>query len=254
MTTQYRYLIHKNGPALWPEHKPLTEVLELKDTTPENIFEATYQGNPTAPGGSTFKRDFFKDNRYDASDQGLINRCVARYVSWDTAMKAGVDNAYTAHVVGELWSDYRLAIRVVWRDRLEFPDLPDKIESFYKLYNRDEKLRGIIIEDKSSGTSAYQTLMKTADDNLKRLLVAFQPSGDKETRGGQAAVWCKNGSVLLPAPGPACPWIVDFEDELFTFPGSVFKDQVDAFSQLILWVENLLAEGHRLRSGGVIRS
>jgi len=248
MTRQYRYLVHSGGPALWPNHKPLTELLELQATTPENIFEATYQGNPTAPGGSTFKREWFK-TRFDAGNPALINQCVARYISWDTAMKAEEHNAYTAHVVGELMPDYRMNIRSVWRDRLEFPDLPDKIEEFYRIHNRDEKLRGIIVEDKSSGTSAYQTLMKTADANLKRLLIAFQPSGDKPTRGGQAAVWCKNGSVLLPAPSDACPWLVDFEDELFTFPGSVFKDQVDSFSQLILWVENLLAEGHRLRGG-----
>jgi hypothetical protein len=53
--------------------------------------------------------------------------------------------------------------------------------------------------------------------------------------------------VLLPAPSELSPWLVDFEDELFTFPGSEFMDQVDAFSQLILYTENLLAEGWRAR-------
>jgi hypothetical protein len=45
------------------------------------------------------------------------------------------------------------------------------------------------------------------------------------------------------------PWLLDFETELFTFPLSAFKDQVDALAQLILFVENLLAEGWRARGG-----
>ena len=60
-------------------------------------------------------------------------------------------------------------------------------------------------------------------------------------------MWCKNGSVLLPAPSAGAPWLVDFEDELFTFPAAANDDQVDAFSQLIIYIENLLAEGFHAR-------
>ena len=56
--------------------------------------------------------------------------------------------------------------------------------------------------------------------------------------------------VLLPQPGPEAVWLMDFEDELFNFPQGRFADQVDAFSQLILYVENYLAEGWRARGGG----
>lgn len=240
----FNTLLHRNGPALWPEHKTLEEVLTLRAQTPENVWEGTYQGNPTPPSGTIFKREWWRgQNRYDHEEQGLINRCVGRWISWDTGLKDKEDNAYTAAVIGELWPDYRLAIRLVWRSRLTFPDLPDKIESLAKQYNRDEKLRGVIIEDKASGISAYQTLMATADTSIRRLLIAFEPHGDKSVRAQQAGVHCKNGSVLLPHPTGSVPWMIDFEDELFDFPGSTFKDQVDAFSQLILFTENLLAAG-----------
>jgi predicted phage terminase large subunit-like protein len=244
----YQYLIHSNGPALWPEHKPLTEVMELKATTPENIFEGTYQGNPTPPSGTVFKREWWRGkNRYEHSDQSFVNSCIGRWISWDTGLKDKETNAYTAAVVGELWRDYRLAVREVWRARLQFPDLPDKIETFAKKYNVDGKLRGVIIEDKASGISAYQTLMSTADKTIKPLLIAFEPSGDKVTRAQQAGVHCNNESVLLPYPGNSAPWLFDFEDELFDFPGSAFMDQVDAFSQIILYTENLLAAGYEAR-------
>lgn len=237
MPQTYRFLLHSNGPALWPEHKPLTEVLELRDTTPEDVWETTWQGNPKPPAGTVFRRAWWRENRFDAGNKAVINACVARWISFDTAMKDDEANAYTACTVGELWPDYRLAIREVWRDRVEFPELPQTMAGFARRYNRDGKLRGVIIEDKASGTSAYQTLIASAEDWLRRLLIAFQPMGDKEQRAQQAGVWCKNSSVLLPYPGPVVPWLVDFEDELFSFPSSTFKDMVDSFSQLCIYLE-----------------
>jgi predicted phage terminase large subunit-like protein len=247
---QHRLRLHQNGPALWPEHKPLDEVLDLKATTPEAVWEATYQGNPTPPGGTVFQRSWWRgQNRFDAGERALINRCVARWISWDTGLKDQENNAYTSCTVGELQPEYHLIIREVWRDRLKFPDLPEAMESFARRYNRDEKLRGVIIEDKVSGTSAYQTLSATSADWLKPLLVAFMPTGDKTQRAQQAAVWCKNGCIWLPAPGEHARWLVDFEDELFNFPGSTFKDQVDSFSQLVIYLEHFLSAGWRARKG-----
>lgn len=247
MPTQTRYLLHSNGPALWPEHKPLAEVLELQATTLPQVWRSTYQGSPTAPEGTVFKREWFRHNRFDPASIQIASQVVARWISFDTAAKDKEDNAYTASTVGELLSDYRLIIRHAWRDRMQFPDLPETITAQARRFNNDGRLRGVIIEDKSTGTSAYQTLMSAAEDWLRPLLIAFQPDGDKETRASQAGVWCLNGSVLLPMPSELVPWLVDFEDELFTFPGSEFMDQVDAFSQLILYTENLLAEGWRAR-------
>lgn len=251
MPQNYRLLLHQRGPALWPGHKPLPEVLELKATTLEGVWEGTYQGNPVPPAGTVFHRGWWKEpeTRFDAGDHKLVNLCVGRWISWDTGLKDEEQNAYSACVVGELWRDYRLGIREVWRERLQFPALPEKIAKFAHRYNVDGKLRGVIIEDKASGISAYQTLRTGADTWLANLLVAFMPTNDKETRAKQAAVWCRNGCVLLPWPGDAVPWLMDFEDELFDFPGSSFMDQVDAFSQLILWTENLLAEGWKARNG-----
>ncbi len=247
----YRVKLHDNGPALWPEHKPAEQVLELQATTPEDTWETTYQGNPTPPGGSVFRRAWWIGQcRYDPADRGLINSCMGRWMSWDTGLKDKETSAYSACCVAELWPDYRLALRYVYRDRLEFPALPAEMERLARKFNRDEKLRGILIEDKASGTSAYQTLSASAPDWLKPLLVAFMPIGDKITRAKQAAVWCKNACVQLPHPAAnenEMAWLLDFEDELFDFPNSAFMDQVDAFSQLIIYVENLLAEGWRAR-------
>jgi predicted phage terminase large subunit-like protein len=187
-------------------------------------------------------------NRFDAGDERLLRSVVARYISWDTAFKDKDSSAYTACVVGDLLPDYRLLTRYAWRDKLQFPDLPAAIERIAREWNTDGKLRGVLIEDRASGTSAYQTLSATADDWLKRILVAFAPSGSKEERAQQAAVWGKLGMVLLPSPSDAVPWLRDFEAEVFEFPDTLFKDQTDAWSQKIIFLEHLLAEGYRART------
>lgn len=253
MPVTHRVWLHGEGPALWPSHKPLAEILELQATTPEHIWSAVYQGQPTPAGGTIFKRAWFRGtNRYTATDGDLVrmrSKCIGRWISWDTALKDKTDAAYTAAVVGELMPNYQMAVREVFRDRLEFPELPIVMDHFAQRYATDGKLRGVIIEDKASGTSAYQTLMASSTAELRRVLIPFQPVGDKDTRANQAAVWCKNGCVLLPEPSDTVPWLLDFEEELFALPSSTFRDQGDAFAQLLIYTENLLAGGYHARGG-----
>jgi predicted phage terminase large subunit-like protein len=253
MPVTHRVLLHRDGPALWPSHKPLAEILELQATTPEGIWQAVYQGAPTAPGGSIFKRQWWRGrNRYDASEDNLVrmrSKCIGRWISWDTALKDKDDAAYTAAVVGELMPNYQMAVREVFRDRLEFPELTPVMDRLTQRYSPDGKLRGVLIEDKASGTSAYQTLMASASPDLRRVLIPFQPVGDKDTRANQAAVWCKNDCVLLPEPNETVPWLLDFEEEVFAIPTATYRDQADAFAQLIIYCENLLASGYHSRGG-----
>jgi predicted phage terminase large subunit-like protein len=253
MPVTHRVKLHSNGPALWPEHKPLAEILELQATTPDPIWQAVYQGAPTAPGGSIFKRAWWRgQDRYDSSAENLqrmMSACIGRWISWDTALKDTNTAAYTAAVVGELRPNYQMAMREVYRERLEFPELPLVMDRLAQRYSVDGKLRGVIIEDKASGTSAYQTIMASGSTDLRRVLVPFQPVGDKDTRANQAAVWCKNDCVLLPNPSDQVPWLLDFEEEVFAIPTATYRDQADAFAQLIIYCENLLASGYHARGG-----
>lgn len=243
----HRVLIHSNGPALWPEHKPLMEVLELKATTPELVWSGTYQGVPTPPGGHIFKRTWWRKpgRRFDHRQPPEV---WGRYISWDTGLKDKEESDFSAYVVMDILADYTLTLRYVEMERLEFPDLPERILRVAERWNADDKLNAVIIEDKNSGTSALQTLRATAPDWLAQLLAEFLPSTDKVTRAGQAAVWCKNGSVLLPYADRELGWLIDFEDELFNFPGTAHDDRVDAFSQVILYLERYLEYGFQARS------
>lgn len=246
-----------NGRCLWPQYKALEEVLDLKATTPTLVWSGTYQGLPVPSGGYIFKREWWREKgrRFDITSQAVKNTVFARYLSIDTANKAKETNDPSAFMVGEIMPDYRLNIRYATAERLEFPALagqpgqPGMIERLATEYNRDGKLRGILIEDKQSGTSALQTLAAVAPPWIASLLLAFMPGGDKPTRAGQAAVWCNNGSVCLPYVSPDLYWLVDFEEELFNFPQATHDDRVDTLSQLIIYLENYLMAGYHARNG-----
>lgn len=128
------------------------------------------------------------------------------------------------------------------------PYLADMVRDKAAAGNRDGKLEAVIIEDMSSGTGVVQTL-QLGDDLLAEIVKPFKPAnfGDKVQRAQQAALWCKRGCVLLPQPSYESPWLHEFEKQLFGFPDTEYKDMVDAFSQLCIYLEHLLAAGWRAR-------
>lgn len=243
----YQTVIHTDGPALWPAHLPLADVLKLRATTPVLVWEGTYQGNPTPTGGHTFKREYWQDkNRYVAGE--YAGKVVARYQSWDFAEKDKETNDFSVCVTADILADYRMLIRHVYRDRITFDVVPQTVIALARQWNRDGLLRNVIIEDKSSGTPAYQTVKATAEE-LKPLLIAYQPMGGKVERANAASVWCANGMVWLPQPADVTPWLMDLEDELFAFPQGTHDDQADALSQAVIFCEHILATGYRSRGG-----
>ena len=196
-------------------------------------------------GARVWLRDWCED-RFRIDDEAMDRRVIARALSYDTAAKDKDTNAYSALTVGELLDDYRMRLRHVWRDRLLFPNLAAQVEHDIDRWDRDGKLRDIIIEDKSSGTSLYQTLMASGSARIRSLLRAYMPTGTKEQRFEQAGVWVKNGSFLLPQPSSSTSWLIAFEDEVFE--ESEFLDQRDSVSQLILFYEHILSDGWRARN------
>jgi predicted phage terminase large subunit-like protein len=193
------------------------------------------QQRPAPLFGNIFKKEWFSQ-RYEGVE------AVARFISWDTAASIEDTAAYSSGIVGELTPDYRLFIREVYRERLEFPQLQYRVESLAYKYG---DINGIIIEYKSSGIQVVQSLRQTS--SVAEFIVPFNPKGDKIARAYEAAKWSEKESILLPHPGPDHPWLFDFEEELFNYPNSRYADQVDALAQLTDFLSHYLADGLEAR-------
>jgi predicted phage terminase large subunit-like protein len=226
------------GELLWPEKFSRKDIDSLKATLGGGYI-GQYQQRPAPLGGFIFKKDWFL-NRIKPS------RIIGTYISFDTALSDLSTAAYTACVVGQLLPDYRMVIREVYKDRLAFPQQVKLVEDMANKY-KDQELRGVVIESKATGLSIIQTMKQSSPEWIYNLLSPYNPTVDKSARGQLASVWCSNGSVILPPPSEDSTWLLDFETDLFSFPNGKYKDTVDAFNQLILWTDNLLADGLRAR-------
>ena len=235
------------GDPLWTARFPLAALQRLQIEAGA-WWDPLYQCSPTPPGGAIFLTKWWDPERarYDADALALPDapRVVGRWIFLDTAMKDERQHDYTADTVLELLADYRLRVRQVWQDKLQFPFLLARIEDLWLAWNTDGKLQEIVIEDKASGTSAYQTLVKSAaDPALRRALRLFTPHGSKVYRAKQAALWCALGRVLLPQPSASVPWLFDFTAHLRDFPRGAHDDDIDSFTMGVLYLENFLARG-----------
>ena len=232
----------KDGELLWEERFPRKEMEDIRKALGERDFAGQYQQRPGAVAGNIFKKEWFETRESPTN-------FIARFISFDTAATSKENSAYSAAIVGELLPDYRLFIRHVWRDKVDFPQLQQKVEELIKRWGYD--LHSIVIENKSSGISLVQTLEQSLDSETAEKLVAFNPpaSLNKEGRAELASLWCEKGCVVFPPPSEEFEWLFDFEEEIFLAPNSRYMDMTDAFGQLILYLEHYLSEGFKARKG-----
>lgn len=227
------------GELLWPQRFGRSELAKLQVALGPRGTAGQLQQRPAPLGGSVYKRDWWADeNRYDPDAPPPT---VARFLSCDTALKDKESNDFSAISVWELGADYRIALRYVWKDKPAFPAMVAQIEKIAERYHGDNLLKGVVIEDKQSGTTAVQTLRQMAPPWLQKIIVEWIPRGDKVYRARQASLWCERGRVLLPYPSERVPWLLDFEDEFFDFPAAAYDDVTDTVSQIIIYLEYYLA-------------
>lgn len=246
------------GDPLCEERYPL-EKLERLRTRVDEFWEPLYQQNPSPPEGEIFKTEWWDmeagRNRYSINDVGFRNSTIARWLFYDTAMKDEEKHDYSACVVMELKSDYRVAVANVWQDKIQSANLPKTIEDMAVEYNLDEKLYGVVIEDRQSGTTAIQTLRNTAPEWLRPLITEFSPTGSKEYRARQASIWCNRNMVMFPYPHERLQWYFDFIDDakgqLYRFPNAKNDDMVDAFTMGVIYLENFMTQGWMARIGNI---
>ncbi|RZJ83153.1 MAG: hypothetical protein EOO64_06635, partial [Massilia sp.] len=108
--------------------------------------------------------------------------------------------------------------------KVDINELVEAVAQLYRRYNADY----VLVEQQGSGAALITYLRSTHAIYAKEI----RPKGDKESRFAHAAVFFDRGQVMLPQQAP---WLLEFKNELLTFPNAKHDDQVDSVSQYFKW-------------------
>lgn len=218
-------------PAQWEDRKR---------TVGSRTWQAQYQGSPTAPEGTMFKRTSWR--MYDVPqwlerDDG--SRIVTGFddllISWDMAFK-GTDGS--DYVAGQVWG--RRGADAFLLDQIHgHMDFVETLQRFKELAARWPQALLKLVEDKANGTAVMSMLGRTVPG-----MVPVEPDGGKVARAAAVSPLVEARNVWLPEPEIA-PWISDFIEEAAGFPTAKHDDQVDAMTQALnrLVIQPLLVGG-----------
>jgi predicted phage terminase large subunit-like protein len=213
-----RRLTRKAGEVLHPAREPTEELDRLRQSMGEYHFQAQYQQSPAPLGGAMIKTVWLR--YYESGSLPSLSMIVQ---SWDTANKSGELNDYS---VCTTWGvrEGRYYLLHVFRRKLNFPDLKRAVGS----QAAEWKPQTILIEDKASGTQLIQELVSEGVFGIKAY--APPPGTDKVLRLHAQATGFENGFVFLPREAH---WLAEYVNELTSFPGAKYDDQVDSTTQAL---------------------
>ncbi len=210
------------GAALCPERFDEKALEEIKRQLGGYAFSALYQQRPTPAEGGIFKRVWF-------------TRFVDRAPN-DLKWKRGYDLAVSTKTTSCYTSSFRVAydasgnmyIADGFRKRLEFPDQRRYIVD--RLLAEKDTEHGI--EKALHGQAIIQDLRW--DPAIRgTILRGVTVTADKLTRALKWAPLAEEGKVILVRG----PWNQAFLDEICSFPGGQYDDQVDAVSLAVSMFE-----------------
>jgi predicted phage terminase large subunit-like protein len=206
--------INEFDEPLFPEHKSLEFLLERKAAMQEENWQSLYQQNPVLKGGNIIKSDWWVWG-------DVRPRLKNRFITADTAQKKNNWNDWTVFQAWGECYDGKIHLLDQFRGRVEAPELRELAKEFYDRHNgiSGEPLRGMYIEDKSSGTGLIQELKKF---NLK--IEAIPRTIDKITRSQDVGPEIKSGKVILYKDVSDVEIIVD---EGAAFPNGINDDAFD---------------------------
>lgn len=182
--------LNDKGKSFWEERYPASELKHIQ-TINAFKFQAQYQQEPIALGGSVIKSEWF--GYYPINTKYDYKKIV---IAADTAIQAKEHSDYSCFLVGGVTQNNHLHILQMAHDKWEYPELKSAALSVYNNWQFDKhttSASAFYIEDKASGQQLIQ--------DFKRLglpIRAIEVTKDKLTRVEEVLDYLAAGLVMLP--------------------------------------------------------
>lgn len=221
-----RQKVREEDETLWPEKESLADLEALQRTMGRPAFEGQYQQSPVLPGGAIFDRSWWSWY-HEAPDEGQILQ------SWDLTFTGDSNSDYVVGLVA-LRKGALVYILDRFKAKVSFVETCRAIETMVEKYPRTSV---VLVEQAANGSAVIDTLIQKV-----RGLTAVKPKGGKSVRAWAVSPWVSSGQILLPkrhAPDGELRsdrrWVDDFVETCAIFPKGGHDDDVDAFTQLLVY-------------------
>lgn len=224
-------LDREDGEVVEPRRFRRSTMIERRRRAGPFIWNALYQGVPSLAEGGIFRRSWFEfipamPRRFEA---------LANVTSWDLAFADGEDGSY---VVGQAWqltadSPHQFVLYDQVRGRWDYPSTR---QVFLEFIQKHPECDTHLIENAANGHALAAELRRTY--GMDNIVTISPPAGaSKRDRGIRVSPLVADGRVKLPQWVDRHDWIDPFLTELSEFDNSAHDDQVDAFTQALMWLD-----------------
>lgn len=226
-----------DGEILAPSIFSEQDAIEQRKGMGGRHFDTQYEQRTSQAAGGLYKREWFEHcyemPPYEVMQRGRLDELA---FSVDCTFKTKKTSDYVT--IGA-WGLKRKETKVgvppgrylldVVRARM---DLLGTIAAIKRLGAKWPTVGRILVEDKANGTEVINMMQKQGHHGV----VPFEPGkASKEARAEMATLSFESRQVWLPREEYA-PWLHDYVEEMCSFPGGAFDDQVDMTSQMmIVW-------------------
>lgn len=219
----------KEGELLFPDLFPEKVLDQAKKDLGTIDYSAQHQQSPVPLSGGIFQREWFTQNYYKTLPV-VFHEIID---SWDMSFK---DQKSSDYVVGQRWGRLGADVYLLRerRGQMNYPTTRKEVKAFsqaettgYGSTIKHPPALLKLVEDKANGPAIIADLRAEIPG-----MVAVEPEGSKEARASAVSPMCEAGNVHLPDPS-IWPEVLEWLDEICTFPKGVKDDRVDSFTQAL---------------------
>ena len=202
------------GELMFPERFGEVQVSELERTLGTYGAAGQLQQRPAPRGGGMFKDSWW---RFYTVAPEMLHRCMFA----DTAQKTAEANDWSVFQVWGMSVTNQIYLIDQIRGKWEAPELLTQARAFWRKHQHSDRapLRGMWVEDKSSGTGLIQTLAREGVP-----VIPMQRNKDKISRANDVLPIVESGQVYLPQNAE---FLSAYMAEFGTFPMGAHDDQID---------------------------